>query len=160
MKVSDLQAFLKSLIPPLQATGARQAANDLERGRAGLEPFADLSVAEFADFLARAHKYSVDGVVPVKGKGTRGSATVDADKVKAASQSVQQLHEQALDPAFQETVLDAELKKLEKQLNKDEAIEVARQLNIVGTLKTKKDALSEIRRKIARRRDTLDRVEV
>jgi hypothetical protein len=161
MKVSDLQEFFRSLQQPMTASGAKKVAEDLERARAGLEPLKDLGIAEFADFLAKAHKYSQDGIVPIPSKGrAKRAPALDHEKVKTAAQHVQALYEQALDPAFQYTVLEAEVKKLDKQLNKDEAIEVARQLNIAKALKSKKEALAEIRRKIADRRGTLDRVEV
>lgn len=161
MKVSDLQEFLRSLAQPLSASGAKKVAEDLERARAGLEPLKELGVGEFADFLSMAHKYSRDGIVPIPSKSrAKRAPALDPEKVKTAAQHVQGLYEQALDPNFQYTALDAEVKKLDKQLNKDEAIEVARQLNIAKALKSKKDALAEIRRKIADRRGTLDRVEV
>lgn len=159
MKVSELQEFLKGLVSPLQTAGARAAANEIERARAGLDPFRDMAVGEFADFLSRAHRYAQDGAVPAKGKSKGKVPALDAEKVRTATQGLQDLYEQALEPTFQLTVLDAALKKIEKQLNKDEAIEVARQMSITIGLKTKKEAFAEIRRKIARGRDTLDRVE-
>lgn len=152
MKVSELQQFLQCLTQPLNAANAKSVANEIERARAGLEPFKEMSVAEFADFLAKAHRYSQEGVVSAKGKSRAKPQEVDAAKVQGAAQQLQTLYEQALDPAFQEATLETELKKLEKQLSKEEAIEVARQLNIAAELKSKKDALDEIRRKVLGRR--------
>jgi hypothetical protein len=152
MKVSELQQFLQCLTQPLNAANAKSVANELERVRAGLEPFKEMSVAEFADFLAKAHRYSQEGIVSAKGKSRAKPQEVDAAKVQAAAQQLQTFYVQALEPGFQEATLDAELKKLEKQLSKEEAIEVARQLSITQELKSKKDALDEIRRKIVGRR--------
>jgi hypothetical protein len=151
VKVAELQEFLRSLSQPLQSAGARGPANDLERVRAGLEPFKELAVGEFADFLVRAHRFTVEGTVPVKSK-TRPKPVADAEKVRAAAQQVQSLCEQALEAGVPETTLDAEMKKLEKALSTEDLLEVVRQLALPEGTKTKKDALAAIRQKIAGRK--------
>jgi hypothetical protein len=160
MKVADLQAFLTSLGGPLMAAGAKAVAADLDKVRTGLEPFKELAVADFADFLARAHQFSVDGIVPMKGGKAKKGAAVDQAKVDSAFQTVQNLYQHALNPDFQYTALDEEIKKLEKALSKDEAVAVAQLFALRKGMKSKKEALTEIRRKIAERREILDRVEM
>lgn len=151
MKVAELQEFIRSLAQPLQSAGARGPANDLERVRAGLEPFKELAVGEFADFLVRAHRFTQEGTVPVKGK-TRPKPAADAEKVRAAAQQVQSLCEQALEAALPDAMLDAEMKKLERGLSTEELLEVVRQLALPEGPKTKKDALAAIRQKVAGRK--------
>jgi hypothetical protein len=151
VKVAELQEFIRSLAQPLQSAGARGPANDLERVRAGLEPFKELAVAEFADFLGRAHRFSQEGAVPVKGKA-RAKSAADADKVRAAAQQVQALCEQALEAAIPDATLDTEMKKLERGLSTEELLEVVRQLALPEGAKTKKDTLAAIRQKVAGRK--------
>ncbi len=142
------------------ASGAKSAAADLERVRSGLEPFKELTVADLADFLARAHQYSVDGIVPVKGGKAKKAPAVDPAKLDSAFQTIQSLYERALSPDFQYSALDQEIKKLEKDLSKDEAVTLAQRFELRKGMKSKKEAMTEIRRKIAERREVLDRVEM
>ena len=58
MNVKDLQHFLHSLSQPLIAAGAKKAADDLDRACAAMEPFGELSIPQFADFLANAEVYA------------------------------------------------------------------------------------------------------
>jgi hypothetical protein len=160
MKVADLQSFLNSLAGPLSASGAKAVATDLEKMRVGLDPFKDLAVADFADFLVRAHQYSVNGTVPLKGGRGAKAAVVDQAKIDTAFQTVTSLYEKARDAAFQYAALDQEVKKLDKALSKEEALALAQKFELGKGMKSKKDALTEIRRKIAERREILDRVEM
>ncbi len=58
MNVMNLEQFLRSLSEPLIAAGAKKAADDLARACACLEPFGELPVSQFADFLAKAEVYA------------------------------------------------------------------------------------------------------
>jgi hypothetical protein len=158
MKVADLQQFVKSLIAPLSTSGASKVAGELDRVCSGLEPFKEMALAQFADFLAQADAYQREGTLPTGGR-SRGkvASAVDQSKVVAAAQQVQQLYERAADPELQYTTIDGEIKKLDKGLNKDEAIAVAREVGIATPLKTKKAALDEIKRKITTRKGSYER---
>ena len=116
-----------------------------------------MTVAQFADFLIQAEAYKREGTLPVSGHSRRKSATaIDRNKVEKAAQQVQQLYERAADPELQYTAIEAEIKKLDKALNKDEAIAVAGEVGIATSLKTKKAAIEEIKRKITTRKGSYE----
>ncbi len=160
MKVAELQSFLESLAMPLDVSGGKSCAAELRRAVAGLGPFSELTVAQFADFLATADTYARTGVVPAtggKGRQAKGPA-VDREKVLAASQQLLTLYEQALDASVTFDAIASTVKKLGSKLNKDETLETAKEIGIAGTLKSKKQALEEIERKIVQRKESLQRV--
>src|SRR5437868_15375601 len=125
VKVAELRQFFVSLASPLESTGGRQAAGDLRRAADGLGPFADMTVAAFADFLAQAHQFVQTGALPAAGGRKRAPAkAVDGEAVRAAARAYQQLYERSADPALDDARIDAELKALDK-LSKDALIAVA-----------------------------------
>ncbi len=74
MRVADLQSFLRALVNPLAASGARKdILEDLDRACDCLRPFAEQQIKEFADFLARAEEYARTGVVTVGAKPARSA---------------------------------------------------------------------------------------
>ncbi len=162
MNVSDLQQFLRSLSRPLSSSGAKSAANDLERACAGLEPFRDLNLAQFADFLARAETYARTGVVPTT-KAARSSAGKAAAKagdpqaVAAAAEQVRSLYDRVTSPEVTYATIEAELKRLDKQFKKDEILEIARGFGVSGTPRSKAAALDEIRRRMSERKESFER---
>src|SRR5262245_49356313 len=126
MKVAELQQFVKSLSVPLSTSGASKVAGELDRVCAGFEPFKEMTLAEFADFLALADTYKREGTLGTAAKSRgKAAAKVDRTKVERAAQQAQELYERAADPELQYTSIEAEIKKLDKALNKDEAIAVA-----------------------------------
>jgi hypothetical protein len=158
MNVAELQQFVRSLIQPLSTSGASKVAGELDRICTGFEPFKDMTLAQFTDFLSQAEAYQRDGTLPIGSRARRKSATaIDRDKVAKAAQQVQQLYERAADPELQYTAIEAEIKKLDKALNKDEVIAVAGEVGIAGSLKTKKAGLDEIKRKITNRKGSFER---
>jgi len=159
MKVDDLQLFINSLIQPLGASGAKQVANELQQVCTGLEPFKDMAVGQFAAFLRQAEAYRRTGIVPAAGKSREKTKAVDRDNIQTIAQRVLTLYEQATETGVGYTAIDGEIKTLDRSLNKDEAIEVAREVGIVGALKTKKDALAGIRKKIAERKESFQRTQ-
>ncbi|GEM_PF-1128702 len=162
MIVADLQAFVRNLGAALASAGAKKPADELARIAGGLEPFQVLTLAQFSDFLVTAENYARTGIVPATGKGRSKAATPkpdSAEKVRAATQRVQALYDRAVEPGLQYTAIDAEIKALEKQLGKDEAIQVARALGIAAALKTKKAAFEAIKRKICERKESFERIQ-
>ena len=162
MTVADLQQFVRNLGTTLAAAGAKSVAADLERIAAGLQPFHSVNLAQFSDFLAQAESYARTGVLPLTGKGRAKAAAPkpeSAEKVRAAVERVRALYERAVDPVLQYTMIDAELKAVDKQLTKDEAVQVAREIGIAAALKTKKAAMDEMRRKIRERKESFERIQ-
>lgn len=160
MTVGDLQQFVRSLGAAVAGAGAKSVGNDLERIAAGLQPFETLNLTQFADFLAQAETYARTGVLPATGKGRKAAAKPDsAESIRAAAQRVRDLYDRAVDPSLQYAAIDAELKAVEKQLNKDEAVQVAREFGIAASLKTKKAAVEAIKRKITERKESAERIE-
>lgn len=133
-------------------------ATELERLCAGFQPFSGMTLVQFTDFLTLAETYQREGTLKggAKPRGRAGAA-VDAGKVERAAQQFQQLYEQATDPTLEHTAIASEMKKLEKQLSKDEAIAVAVAVGIVTPLKTKKAAIDELTRKVTTRKDSYNR---
>jgi hypothetical protein len=163
MQVADLQQFVRNLGTTLHSAGAKSVAGDLEKAAAGLEPFKDMAIAQFSDFLAQAETYARTGVLPTTGK-PRGRAPKpppqdSAEKVRSATQRVQDLYERAIDPALPYAAIDAEVKAVDKALNKDELMQLARSFGISKPLKSKKDATAEILRKINERKESHERTQ-
>jgi hypothetical protein len=161
MTVADLQAFVRNLSVTLASAGAKKPADELESIAAGLEPFQVLGLAQFSNFLITAENYARTGIVPTTGKGRAKAAApkVDsAEKVRLAGERVSALYDRAVAPDLQYTAIEAEIKALNK-LTKDEAVQVARQLGIAATLKTKKAAMEEIKRKITERKESFERIQ-
>jgi hypothetical protein len=142
----------------LETAGGKQAATDLRRAADGLAPFAEMPVAAFADLLAQAHHFVQTGALPTAGGRKRAAAkAVDGEAIRAAAQAYQQLYERSVDPGVSEAQIEAGLKSLDK-LSKDAVIAVAREVGVQKSLKTKKDALAELRRRVVERRETHERV--
>ncbi len=162
MNVSDLQQFLRSLSRPLSDSGAKKAADDLERACAGLEPFRDLNLAQFADFLANAEAYARTGVVPTtkparSSAGRAGTKAADPQAVTAAVEQVRSLYDRVTSPEVTYATIDAELKRLDKQFKKDEIVRIARAFGVSGTPKSKAAALEEMRRRMSERKESFER---
>jgi len=153
---------LQSLSRPLSVSGAKTAANDLDRMCAALEPFRELSVPQFADFLVNAEAYARTGEVPTAGRakasGARAAAkAADPQALAAAVEQMRSLYERVTAPEISYAAIEAEVKKLDKQFTKDAILEIARGLEISGTLKTKKAALEEIQRRFSERKESFER---
>ncbi len=162
MNVYDLQNFLRSLSQPLSVSGAKKAADDLQRACAGLEPFRDLSVAQFSDFLARAEEFARTGVVATTGRskdsGTRsGGVAVDPQAVVKAIERVRALHDRVTNPEVTYGVIETEVKQLGKQFKKPEVLEIAKEIGIRTALKTKQSALNEIQQLLIERKESFER---
>ena len=65
MLISNLQQFLKLLVPPLTAAGVNKSAETaLENLAAALEPFKDQSVEDLGTMLANVQHYRQTGELP------------------------------------------------------------------------------------------------
>lgn len=161
MNVDDLRQFLQSLSQPLSTSGAKTVANDLDRMCAGLEPFRTLTVAQFADFLVNAEAYARTGVVPTTGRGKPAAKAAakagDPQALAAAVEQIRSLYDRVTTPEVTYATIEAEVKRLDKAFGKDAVLEIARGLEITGTLKTKKAALEEIQRRLSERKESFER---
>jgi alpha-glucuronidase len=162
MNVNDLKQFLQSLSRPLSVSGAKKTADDLDRMCAGLEPFCDLTVAQFADFLANAEAYGRTGIVPMVGRakssGAKAAAkAADPQVLAAAVNEVRSLYDRVSSPEVTYRTIEAEVKRLDKQFSKDAVLEIARGIDVSGTPKTKKAALEEIQRRMTERKESFER---
>jgi hypothetical protein len=139
-------------------------AHDLDRMCAGMEPFLDLTVAQFTDFLGRADSYARTGIVPTTGRakaaGARKAAkTDDPEAVRAATERMCSLYQRVTAPDVDYATIDAEVKKLDREFSKDAVLQIARGFGITGSLKTKKAALAEIARRMTERKESYERTE-
>ena len=65
MLISNLQQFIKLLVPPLTAAGVNKSAETaLEKLAAALEPFKDQSVEDLGTMLANVQHYRQTGELP------------------------------------------------------------------------------------------------
>ncbi|MCS6978365.1 MAG: hypothetical protein NZM31_15355 [Gemmatales bacterium] len=143
MNVRELQQFIRSLHAPLAAAGApRKITDDLERIVAGLEPFRDRPLAEFADFLVRAEEYHRTGVVSGR---RRQRQPVDQNKVLEAAQNFKGLCERALDPDVSSESIEGELNRIVEPLNDAELRQVVQEVG-GQAVRTRKSALAELNR--------------
>jgi hypothetical protein len=153
MLVANLQQYLRALVPPLQASGAKATIlSDLEGACDGLEPFKHLDINTFAGFLRRAEEYDRTGIVPVVAKPP---AKTRAKKKEAgpayttedALRDVRSLYERSLGDDVTFAMIEAEVKKLNK-LTKPDLDRVTAEFGL-GKAKTKPAALTAIVDKIS-----------
>jgi hypothetical protein len=163
MNVCDLQQFLRSLSQPLSVSGAKKAADELDRACAGLEPFRDLSLAQFAEFLGRAEQYARTGIVPTTGRpktAAKGGAPAgDPQALATAIEHVRAFYDRVVDPEVTYGTIEVEVKQLDKKFKKDELIEIAKAMGIYSTLRTKQAARDEIKRCLTERKESFQRTQ-
>jgi hypothetical protein len=157
MRVADLQKFLRALIPPLEASGAkRDIIDDLTRATDALQPFAEHAIKDFAVFLPRAEEYARTGMLPVSAKppARARAATPKAPALTLddGKNLVTSLYDRSIADDVSHDFIAAEVKKLDKLTAKDLS-EVAKHFSLVPG-KTKKATLDAILEKISRRKTT------
>lgn len=158
MKVAELRQFLVSLAGPVEASGGKSVAADLRRAADGLGPFDGETVAGFADFLALAKQYKETGVFAAAAKPKARAAKAPALSPDDAAAAYEALYERGVTESLPDAAIDAELARLDKALSKDDLVALAKRVGVHKALKTKKDAVAELRRRVVDRRDTRDRV--
>ncbi len=156
MRVADLQNFLRALIPPLEASGAkRDIIDDLTRAADALKPFAEHAIKDFAAFLPR-EEYARTGVLPVSAKAPSRprAATPKAPALTLddGKNLVTSLYDRCVSDDVTHDFIAAEVKKLDKLTAKDLS-ELAKHFSLVPG-KTKKATRDAILEKISRRKTT------
>lgn len=159
MKVAELQSFLCSLTGPLSSSGGKKIADELERAAGGLQPFAQMTIAQLADFLQQAEEYHRTGILPAKPAGKRKQAAADPQKVDRAVAQLQELYEKAAGDSVDYSTIEREVDRVQKTLKKDELIDAARKFGIASGMKTKKDAAEAVRRRITERKESVQRTQ-
>jgi hypothetical protein len=152
MLVANLQQYLRALVPPLQASGAKASIlSDLEGACVGLEPFKHLDVGAFAGFLRRAEEYDRTGIVPVVAKpapkARAKKETGPPYTTEDALRDVRSLYERSLGDDVTFAMIEADVKKLNK-LTKPDLDRVTAEFGL-GKAKTKPAALAAIVDKIS-----------
>lgn len=143
MQVSDLQLYLSNLATALKVGKATSVHNDLVRVAEGLNPFSELSVAQFADFLRKAEEFDRTGMVSAKAKGASSRAAVDVEAVNKFAQETLSLLERVIDASVTYKDISAHVKKIGR-LKAGEIKQVAREIGIPGSPRTKDAALNAI----------------
>lgn len=163
MIVANLQAFLRNLAGFLSdAGGGKQIVNEFEGLIEGLEPFQAMKLAEWCELLQQAQQYRQTGILPAKATRARKAArqTKSSEElVFEASQLVNRLYEEALDPGFRYEMVDAELASIAK-LKADELKSIAGAFGISKLPRKKDDILAAIAQKIKGRREFHERTQV
>src|SRR3954451_17227816 len=101
MNVANLQTLLRNQANFLADAGAAaKLVGDFQNIALGLEPFSALKLDELFVLLRQADEYRITGVLPVKAGRAKAAKSSPAAAIEAATQTLRQLYEQALDPAF------------------------------------------------------------
>jgi hypothetical protein len=145
MKVRDIEQYLSDLARLMQATEAKKTAAGLIRIAEGLRPFREHELDAFAGFLGRAEEYHRSGILPVTGKGSQ-AGRVSTPKPKADTAAirdkVKRMYGEAGSSGTTIEAIDAIGKDLQP-LKKDELVEIARAIELVGMEKKTKAQLAD-----------------
>ncbi len=159
MKVGDLRQGLDSLCQFLELSGARQGASEWRRVNAALEPFAEMTSAQFCDFLARAEEYHRTGVIAGRARGAAASRSkpVDPEKLAKAKEDLKRFYESVAQHDVTYEEIDRVVKRLDRDFSAAEVRELAKTFDMNDPPKTKKATLEEISRRIKGRKETAER---
>lgn len=175
MNVGDVQSFLNNLAALLKAHKGDKPAAGFEAFCSGLEPFKELPINDFAQFLRDAAEYKRTGIVPVpegkKGRGARTTAKktatpkpkpktkADTDAIRDAATRLQALYDRFADPALTQAVIEAEVNRIDKEFDTEGLKAVARAFGITSGLSSKSAAKGKILNRIVERKDRYERSE-
>lgn len=157
MDVSNLKAFLLSLEAPLRVSNAAKVADELKLVAEMMEPFREMSLRDFASFLAQADEYRRTGIVPTTSRGKRPARKVDEAQVKEIASHIARLAETSIDASESYDDIEQEVKQLLKKPTKDVAVAVARELQIPSSFKTKGDVVNALVTFATERKFTFER---
>jgi len=151
MKVEEFIKCVRNIEDLLRTFSRSSDARDLAEMAAALQTFEGQTIKQFAAFLKQAEEFQRTGKVTTTGRRA-AAPKVDEEKVKQLAQRVLQLQERAIDATVDYEDIERELKQLEKKINKDEALLLAKEVNIKLSKKTKKEAFAQIQRRIFERK--------
>jgi hypothetical protein len=151
MKVHDIERYLSDLARLMQAADAKKTAAGLSRVAEGLGPFREYELEAFAGFLTRAEEYHRTGVLPVTGraaKAARPATPKTKSDISAIRDEVKRTYDAAGTDGMTIEAIEAVGRKLQP-LKKDELVEIARAIDLVGAeRKTKADLVAQITNRI------------
>jgi hypothetical protein len=160
MKVSELACLLDSLVQGLeQIKGTAAVTKDTRVFATVLRPFAERTVADFANFLLQCEEYQRTGVVP----GNKVSAprstrkTAGPEAVAQAVQAVQALLAELPHGLVNERRIEDTVAPFGK-LTKPQLDELCAGLNIAGKAKNKAQALDRVRQVLRTQLEMRDKV--
>src|SRR5579862_8863191 len=133
MNVADLRQHLADLGKVLESAGAKKVADDLGAVSAGLAPFHNLTLKEFAAFLAKAEAFSrgEPAPKPAKRPASRGKTGDVSPDIDVLCRDFRSLYDRAADPSVTEEVIVATMGRLDG-LSKSSlfAVALALELNL------------------------------
>jgi hypothetical protein len=147
MKVRDIEQYFSDLAKLMQATDAKKSAAGLTRIAEGLRPFRECELEAFAGFLVRAEEYHRTGIVPATAKPAKpGHASSPKEKsdLSALLNEIKGLYYGAGSNGTTMEAIEGVGPKLQP-LKKDEIVEIAKAIGLVGMeKKTKADLVEQI----------------
>jgi len=153
MNVTSLQTLLRNQATFLAEAGAAaKLVGDFQNVALGLEPFTALKLEELFALLRQADEYRTTGILPVKAGRAKAAKPSPAAAIEAATQTLRQLYEQSIEPAFVLESVDEALKTVGK-LTIPQLKDVARGLEIASVPTKKADIIAALGRKIKDRRE-------
>lgn len=163
MKVADLQKYLRALAEAVSAAKGL-TAKDLADVANQLGPFANLSVADFAQFLQLAWEYKTTGKIaePQYSKGGRGGVVSKAAKGSMSPADavgrVKALYDRATDPAMTREYVECEVRTL-ASLTKAQLDSVAAGSGFAQKFKKKDDVLRALVGYVLGRKGAVERAD-
>ncbi len=157
MKIHSLSRFLEQTGELLSDVAGSRASKEWQRLCLALRPFADKTVVEFCDLLLKAEEFQRTGIV---GSSKRRSAKpLNPERIKEFAQHILSLQERSVEPNIDYPDIENEIEKLlgPRTVTKAETIAVAQEINIQKRITSKKDAIAEIKKRIVRRKEGVER---
>jgi hypothetical protein len=156
MTVADLQSYFADLARFVGKSGGKTLAADLDAVQACLTPFAGMTLANFAAFLAGKEPPPA-GRRKLSGGGGRRVPAPDAAEVAA---KMRQLYDSITDPGTTWAAVEEGLGLLQK-LKKDDLVQVAEVMEIHGmSRKTKPQIIEAIRQRMDSRKGAQQRADM
>ncbi len=145
MKVAELLKVLEGMAIGLSDV-AKKAAEGLTEFRAGMQPYAEQSVADFVAFLAKCDEYKRTGAVSSgrRAAAPRKAAGTPPPGVQEAVASVRGILDQINSGGISGQIIDEAVARF-KKMTKAQLLDVLQGLDIQGKPKTKDDALGKIK---------------
>lgn len=153
MMVSDLKKLLQDIGTLLENQGAKQRTADIERIATCLDRYSDRTISE----LCEVQIAGADDSVNERRSDRPRTRPLDHERVREAIDAFRSLYDRAITPDLSFEAITQEIERLEKYLIKEEALEVAKEFGVSGSVKSKIGALQEVGRKIADRKTIHDR---
>jgi hypothetical protein len=148
MNVEMLQSYFRNLAGVLEQTDGRRAAEDLAAICRGLEPFKQVNLTDFAEFLIKAEQYTRDPnlLQLSQGRERKSAKSLNPETVRAAALEIRTLQERATDGTLPIADIKNQVDRMGRKLSKTEAVEVAREVGIISEQPlSKSEALEKIR---------------